>query len=352
MHRCLQLAEMGFGHVSPNPMVGALLLYNERIIGEGYHKKYGEAHAEVNCFNSVLPDDKKLISEATLYVSLEPCAHFGKTAPCADLIIKHKVSAVVIGCIDSFAEVAGRGIEKLTAAGIDVTVGVLQKECRLLNRRFFTFHENKRPYIILKWAQSRDGKMAALDIAEEKYLKHPNSDRTIISNEFTNRLVHKWRSEEAAILVGTNTALLDDPSLTTRHWPGRNPLRVVIDKNLKLPVNLKLFDEKEKTIVFNNIKQAEATNLLYYKLDANRNILTEITAALYNMQVQSVIVEGGPRVLQSFIGEGLWDEARVVTNTSMVLGKGLASPKINNEILIKEEKFANDIFYIFLNFNN
>lgn len=336
MQRCLQLAAFGAGHVAPNPLVGAVLVYQDRIIGEGYHQQYGGPHAEVNCINSVVEADKKYISESTLYVSLEPCVHFGKTPPCADLIIKNKIPNVIIGCRDSFVAVDGKGIEKLRAAGLQVELGILQDECLQMNNRFFTFHNEHRPYIILKWAQSSDGMIGSTE-----------SGRVFISNEFSNRLVHKWRSEEAAILVGTNTALQDDPSLTTRLWPGNNPLRLVIDKELKLPKSLKLFDGSTKTIVFNYKKQSDTDNLVYQKLNKEENVLTQILSSLYQQQIQSLIVEGGSKLLQSFIDAGLWDEARVITNTTMVIGKGLASPVLKNKVLFMEEKSATDIISFF-----
>lgn len=337
MQRCLQLAAMGAGQVAPNPMVGAVLVFAGRIIGEGYHQQYGEAHAEVNCINSVADADKAFIEKSTLYVSLEPCAHFGKTPPCADLIIKNRIPEVLIGCRDSFVEVSGKGIEKLKEAGIQVTVGVLEKDCFALNKRFFSFHEKQRPFIILKWAQSSDGKIAGA-----------GSERLLISNEITNRLAHKWRSEEAAILVGTNTALLDDPSLTTRLYPGKDPVRLVIDKELKLPGHLKLFDGSVRTIVFNFIKQADDGMLVYHKLDPNENILTQILAALHTQQILSVIVEGGSKLLQSFIDEGLWDEARVITNEELKIGNGLPAPVLKNELLFEEQKMKTDIISYFI----
>ena len=263
MRRCLELATLGCGNVAPNPMVGAVLVFNDRVIGEGYHQKYGEAHAEVNCIDSVAEADKKLISSSTLYVSLEPCAHFGKTPPCADLIIQHKIPRVIIGCRDPFKEVDGKGIEKLKAAGVHIETGILEDDCRELNKRFFSFHTKQRPYVILKWAQTADGFIAATN--------HPPGERTLkesaekkerlhISNEYSNRLVHKWRSEEAAILIGTNTALLDDPELTTRLWPGRSPVRLILDMDLRLPAHLKIFDRSVRTIVFNSIKEEEVTD--------------------------------------------------------------------------------------------
>lgn len=338
MQRCLQLAAMGAGKVAPNPMVGAVLVYENRIIGEGYHQKYGEAHAEVNCINSVAEADKKLIEESILYVSLEPCAHFGKTPPCADLIIKNKIPKVVIGCRDSFEEVAGKGIERLKAAGVDVAVGILENECLELNRRFFTFHEKKRPYIILKWARSSDGKIAAT-----------GETRTFISNEFTNRLAHKWRTEEAAILVGTNTALLDDPALTARLWPGKDPVRLVIDTALKLPLHLKLFDRTVKTIVFNFVKQVEEENLVYYQLKREENLPAQIADALYSLSILSVMVEGGAKLLQSFIDEGLWDETRVIGNEQLIISNGLNAPVLKNNRLYKEQKIENDMISFFRN---
>lgn len=330
MERCLQLAELGAGYVAPNPMVGAVLVYEDRIIGEGYHQQYGQAHAEVNCINSVREEDRELINKSTMYVSLEPCAHYGKTPPCADLIVEKKIPNVVIGCKDDYLEVNGKGIEKLQANGVNVITGVLEKECIELNKRFFTFHQQKRPYIILKWAQSNNKKISGKD-----------NKRVLISNEMSNRLVHKWRSEEAAILVGTNTALKDDPALTTRLWPGNNPVRLVIDNNLQLPSTLQLFDRSVKTIVFNTIKQEEHENLSFYKIDKEDSI-KQILQALYTLKLQSVIVEGGTKLLQSFIDEGLWDEARVITNIALDIEKGIDAPILKNEILLNQAQLLND----------
>jgi diaminohydroxyphosphoribosylaminopyrimidine deaminase/5-amino-6-(5-phosphoribosylamino)uracil reductase len=280
MHRCLQLAILAEGRVAPNPMVGAVLVADDRIIGEGYHRQYGQAHAEVNCIASVNEADKHLIQSATLFVSLEPCAHFGKTPPCADLIIKNRIPKVVVGCRDPFPEVDGKGIEKLEAAGVEVVQNILEKECREINKRFFTFHEQHRPYIILKWAQTADQK-----IANEDY------SRILISNVFTNRLVHQWRSTEAAILVGTNTAAFDNPELTTRLWPGANPLRLVVDMDLRLPSSLRLFDGKNKTVVFNSKRHAEEGEVVYYKLSKGPFLVQQILDALYQMNILSVMVE-------------------------------------------------------------
>jgi diaminohydroxyphosphoribosylaminopyrimidine deaminase/5-amino-6-(5-phosphoribosylamino)uracil reductase len=350
MQRCLQLAVMGAGAVAPNPMVGAVLVYNGRVIGEGYHQKYGEAHAEVNCINSVAEADKAFIKKSTLYVSLEPCAHFGKTPPCADMIINNKIPNVVIGCRDSFAAVDGKGVERLKAAGVQVALGILENESLELNKRFFTFHEKQRPYIILKWAQSSDGKMAApLNPPEGGTLVHEAARRLLISNEFTNRLVHKWRSEEAAIMIGTKTALLDDPALTARLWPGNSPTRLVIDMDLKLPSSHKLFDGTVETIVFNQHKQETGEILSFYKIDKSKALIPQILNALYKLQLQSVIIEGGAKLLQSFIDENAWDEARVITNTDMKIGEGINAPILQHQKPVKEENIRKDNIVYFIN---
>jgi diaminohydroxyphosphoribosylaminopyrimidine deaminase/5-amino-6-(5-phosphoribosylamino)uracil reductase len=336
MYRCLQLAEQAAGYTAPNPMVGAVLVHGQRIIGEGYHKLYGQPHAEVNCVNSVAAADQHLMAESIMYVSLEPCAHFGKTPPCADLIIEKKIPHVVIGCRDPFKQVDGKGIEKLQAAGVQVTLGVLEQHARELNKRFITFHTQHRPYIILKWAQTRNGKIG-----------HDNASRLLISNEFTNRLVHKWRSSAAAILVGTNTALFDDPALNTRLWNGPDPVRLVIDMNLRLPSSLQLFNRTIRTIVFNGLQHEEQDNLLYYQVTSDVNIVHQVLHALYQLKIQSVLVEGGARLLQSFIDEGLWDEMRVITNNELVVPAGLAAPQMTSGRLQKQEQlFSDTIDYI------
>ena len=328
MGLCIERAKLAAGHVAPNPMVGAVLVYQNKIIGEGYHEKYGEAHAEVNCINS-LQKNKPFIKESTMYVSLEPCAHHGKTPPCSDLIIKNEIKKVVIGCKDIYKEVAGKGIEKLQNAGVEVVTGVLENECRDLNKRFFTFHEIRRPFIILKWAQSVNGK-----IGSEK-------DRILISNDYTNRIVHKWRSEEAAILVGTNTALKDDPVLTTRLWKGKNPVRIVIDTHLKLPLSLKIFNKAANTLIFNFFKNSTEENLRFIKIESQK-FIEQISNVLYDLEIQSVLVEGGAKTLQSFIDIGLWDEARIITNEEMVIDKGFSAPRMKNFKLIKKEKYFSD----------
>lgn len=336
MSRCVQLAMLGAGNVAPNPMVGAVLVYDNKIIGEGYHEKYGAAHAEVNCINNVSEENKFLIEKSILYVSLEPCAHYGKTPPCTDLIIKNNIKKVIIGCKDVYKEVGGKGIQKLQNADVAVVSGVLEKECNDLNKRFFTFHQQFRPYIILKWAQSANGKIGSVD------------KRIFISNEYSNRLVHKWRSEETAILVGTNTALQDDPLLTVRLWEGKNPVRIVVDKGLKLPPSLKIFNTESKTIIYNLIKNSTEENLVYIKLE-RENFTHQLLNSLFEMNIQSVIIEGGTKTLQSFIDEGLWDEARVITNEELIIENGIPAPEMKNFILTKQERYLNDMIRYYKN---
>jgi diaminohydroxyphosphoribosylaminopyrimidine deaminase/5-amino-6-(5-phosphoribosylamino)uracil reductase len=323
MERCLELAKYGAGYVAPNPMVGAVLVYQDRIIGEGYHQQYGQAHAEVNCIAAVKEADRHVIPSATLYVSLEPCAHVGKTPPCTDLIIQQKIPKVVIACRDPFKEVNGRGIEKLKMAGVEVVTGVLEKKAEELNRRFFTFHTLQRPYIILKWAQTANGKIS-----------NANTDRLFISNEYSNRLVHKWRSEESAILVGTNTALADNPELTNRFWTGPSPVRLVIDKKLQLPTSLNIFNREQPTIVFNHLRHEQTENLTYYQLEAGKPLIQQVVQALYLLNVQSVLVEGGAILLQSLIDANLWDEARIITNTELIIPAGTAAPAWKKNVFI------------------
>lgn len=348
MQRCLQLAQSARGYVAPNPMVGAVLVYNDEIIGEGYHEKYGEAHAEVNCVNSVSENNRELISKSILYVSLEPCAHWGKTPPCADLIIKHKIPKVVIGCRDPFSEVNGKGIEKLRSAGVEVETGILESECKQLNKRFFCFHEKHRPFIILKWAQTDDKKIA-----------NAGYGRLHISNEYTNRVVHKWRSEETAIAVGTNTVLYDNPGLNTRLWPGNDPIRIVVDRELRLPTTTKVFDGRSTTIVF-NLKQhtipaewiyqpadPKSFDVGYYQVTNDVSLIHQMIHALYEMRIQSVLVEGGALLLQSFIDEALWDEARIITNTKMHISNGLPAPVLHNERLVQSHQLLSDTIQFF-----
>ncbi len=323
MKRCIELASKAIGYTSPNPMVGSVIVYDGDIIGEGYHEKYGEAHAEVNAINSV--KDKSLLSKSTLYVNLEPCAHFGKTPPCSNLIIEHKIPKVVIGCVDTFSEVAGKGIQKMKDAGIEVVVGVLEEESRVLNKRFFTFHEKKRPYITLKWAESKDGYIAPKNQTEPFWMTSSES----------KKIVHKWRAEEDAILVGRITAEKDNPSLTVREVEGKNPTRIVIDKYLKLDKDLNLFNSEANTLIFNSIKSEENRENKFIKIDFN-NLIENILEELYKLNIQSVIIEGGSTTLQSFIDNNLWDEARVFT-TNKTLNEGVKSPNIEGEITSEEE---------------
>lgn len=338
MHRCLQLAKLGAGNVAPNPMVGAVLVHEGRIIGEGYHREFGEAHAEVNCLASVAEEDRQLIPASALYVSLEPCAHFGKTPPCTDLIIRNKIPEVVIGTRDPFKDVNGKGIEKLKAAGIEVLQDVLKHECIELNRRFFAFHQQHRPYIILKWAQTADGKIGS-----------GTAKRLMISNEYTNRQVHKWRSEEAAILIGTNTALNDDPSLNVRSWKGNDPVRLVIDMDLSLPSSLKIFNRKQRTIVFNTIKHEESGALSYYQVTNDVSLIHQVLNACYRVNIQSILVEGGAKLLQSFIDNDSWDESRVITNNDLFAGTGLTAPVLSNATELRKENIHTDSITYFAN---
>jgi len=322
MQRCIDMAKLGLGAVAPNPMVGSVLVHEGRIIGEGYHQQYGEAHAEVRCIGSVRDEDKCLIYKSTLYVSLEPCAHFGKTPPCSSLIIENKIPKVVIGCYDPFKQVNGKGIEQLQQAGIVVVTGILENECKQLNKRFFTFHIQQRPYIILKWAQTNNG-----------FIAHKGNERLYISNEYTNRLVHKWRSEEAAILVGTNTVMKDDPALNNRLWKGKCSVRLVLDMDLRLPPSLQVFDRKQSTIVFTSTTQSNDNNLVYYQIEKGKNIPQQILHACYQLNIQSVLIEGGATLLQSFIDIGLWDEARVITNQNIHIDAGVQSPLLSGGTL-------------------
>jgi len=322
MQRCLDLALLGISDVAPNPMVGCVIVHNGLIIGEGYHKKFGGPHAEVNAIRSV--ENQELLAESTLYVSLEPCAHFGKTPPCSDLIIENRIPKVVIGTIDPFAEVAGKGIERMQKAGIEVEVGLLEKKCRTLNRRFFTFHEKKRPYIILKWAQTLDG---FIDTDRTETL-HP----TWITNDLAKRLVHKQRSEESAILIGTNTAEYDNPALTVREWTGNQPIRMVIDRTGRLKPELTIFDGQAPSWVFTGIEKPDSENLKYITLDFDRNILPQMMAELFRRDILSVIVEGGGELLNSFLEMNLWDEAFVYTGNQF-FGKGVAAPNISGKVI-------------------
>ncbi len=341
MERCIELARLGAGSVAPNPMVGCVIVNQGKIIGEGFHQKYGHAHAEVNAVNSV--KNPELLRESKLYVSLEPCAHHGLTPPCSDLIVEKKIPEVVIGTIDPFSEVAGKGIEKLKKAGIIVETGILEYECRELNKRFFTFHERKRPYIILKWAQTIDG---FIDIER---LPEGFGQPTWITGDLALRLVHKIRAEENAILVGTKTAEKDNPSLTRRHWPGNNPVRLLIDRNLRLPATLNLFDKSQKTLVFNAVKNEENENLHFIKIDFGKKIAQQILEILYQQQILSVVVEGGKQLLETFIDDNLWDEAHVFIGNKFFFG-GIKAPVFQG-IVTGSEMLNTDRLVVFRNKN-
>ena len=349
MSRCLHLAIQGAGYTAPNPLVGSVLVYNNRIIGEGYHQLYGEAHAEVNCINSVKEEDTSLIKDSTLFVSLEPCSHFGKTPPCTDLILRNKIKNVVIGCRDPFPEVNGKGIEILKDNGVDIKLNVLEEDCKLINKRFFTYHLQHRPYIILKWAQ-----MSNSTIAGEHY------KREKISNQYTDRIVHQWRAEEMSILVGTNTALYDDPELTTRLSPGKKPIRLVLDMDLRLPPHLKLFNTNGPVIIFNRYKHTlpleriSITDLnqfgvVYYQITEDVSIVHQVINALYQMSINSVIIEGGAQLLQSFIDENLWDEARIITNNQQALPNGIPAPLLSSANFINKAEIYSDTINYYRN---
>lgn len=317
MYRCLELAMKGQGHVAPNPVVGSVLVYQDRIIGEGWHIQYGQAHAEVNCFNSVAAEDQHLVAESTLYVSLEPCAHYGKTPPCAELVIRKGVKEVVVACEDPFAKVAGKGIAMIRAAGITVLTGVLEQEARALNKRFFTYHQHQRPYIILKWAQSADG-----------FIAPEAGQKVMLSNTLSQRWVHRMRSEEQAILVGYRTALQDNPYLTNRFFGTQQPLRIIIDPKNELPETLHVKTDGLNTWVYNEVQEGIDGQTTYIKLSAGQNFIPALLQNLYQKSINSLIVEGGTQTLKSFIQAGLWDEAFCI-ETPVLLNSGTPAPVLN-----------------------
>lgn len=335
----MQIAKNGIGTARPNPSVGAVIVYQNKIIGEGFTSPHGENHAEVNAINAV--ENKSLLKEATIFVTLEPCSHFGKTPPCADLIVKYQLKQVVIGCLDSNSLVAGKGVSHLENAGINVIVGVLEKECRMHHKRFFKVQENKRPYIILKWAETKDGFVAPIAKNEIKPI--------FISNTYSQQLVHKLRSVEHAILVGTNTVLADNPKLNIRSWSGENPVRVVLDNTLRIPKNSNILDGSAKTIVITATRDkniVSSKNLIFEEIDFSKNIAKQVCEVLSKYHIQSLIVEGGTQTLQTFIDEKLWDEAMVfVGNTSFV--NGVKSPIIIKEF--KEEFIESDVLKRYTN---
>jgi diaminohydroxyphosphoribosylaminopyrimidine deaminase/5-amino-6-(5-phosphoribosylamino)uracil reductase len=332
MRRALELASLGLGAVSPNPLVGCVIVHNNRIIGEGWHQKFGDAHAEVNAIAAV--SEKSLLKEATAFVNLEPCSHYGKTPPCADMLVHHHIKKVVVANIDPNPMVTGNGVRKLREAGIEVISGVLQEEGKFLNRRFFKFMEEKRPFIVLKWAETSDGFMA-----------HENYESKWISNEYSRQLVHKWRTEEDAVMVGTRTAQHDNPKLSVRDWSGRNPLRVVFDRFLRLSDNLNLFDRSQPTLCYNLLRHEEHENLILVRLN-EENFWQEMIHDLYKRNIQSVMIEGGTQTLETFIHSGWWDEARVF-RSQRSFEKGIRAP-LHSGHLVSEERILNDHLSVFL----
>ena len=316
MKRCIELARKALGNTYPNPLVGSIIVHNSLIIGEGFHQKSGENHAEINAINSV--ENKDLLKESTIYVSLEPCSHFGKTPPCANKIIETGFKKVVIGTLDSHEKVNGKGKKLIEEAGIEVVSGVLERECQELNKRFFTFHRKKRPFIILKWAESGDG---FLD---------QDFKPTQIGNSLTKQFVHQLRSEEHAILVGTNTALTDNPALTTREITGRNPVRILIDFELKVPLDFNIYNNEAPTLIFNALKDSEEKNIKFIKIE-KENFLENLIQKLYENQIQSVIVEGGSFTLQQFIDAGIWDAAIIIKNENLKLCNGTKAPEFHHK---------------------
>jgi diaminohydroxyphosphoribosylaminopyrimidine deaminase/5-amino-6-(5-phosphoribosylamino)uracil reductase len=333
MRRALELATLGRGSVSPNPMVGCVIAHKGRIIGEGWHRKYGGPHAEVNAVADVA--DKALLAESTAYVTLEPCSHFGKTPPCADLLIQHRLKRVVVCNVDTNPLVGGQGIAKLRGAGIGVETGLLEAEGRMLNRRFFTFMEKRRPYILLKWAETADG-----------FIARPDYSSKWISNAEARRLVHKWRSEEDAVLVGTNTALYDNPRLNVRDWTGEDPIRIVVDRFLRLPAGLHLFDQTQTTLCYNLLEDKANEYVQYIKLDDPEGFPAAMLEDLYRRKVGSVLVEGGAALLNLFIGASLWDEARVF-RSPVVFGNGVAGPALRGAVTAQKDEIGDNSLYVY-----
>jgi len=342
MERALQLAKYGLGSTAPNPMVGAVIVHDNCIIGEGYTSTYGGPHAEVNAINSV--KDKGLLSEAILYVTLEPCSHHGKTPPCTDLILKYKIPKVIIGILDPHDKVAGKGVERLKNAGCKVVIGILEKECRVHHKRFLTLHQKQRPYIILKWAQTKDG-----FIAPNQNERGPNAQPFWISNNYSRQLVHKWRSQEQAILVGTKTVLDDNPKLNARQWLGKSPIRIIIDENLRIKGSYHVMDQSVRTIIFTQVndKSLWLTAIEYEVIDFSKNVPQQICEALYKHSITSVLIEGGAKTLQSFIDSKLWDEARVITGQKS-FGDGLGSPEFFGK-LYHSVQVETDVLNIYSN---
>lgn len=330
MARCIELAKGGRGSACPNPLVGAVIVHNGKIIGEGFHRRYGEAHAEVNAIASVR--DESLLRDSTMYVSLEPCSHYGKTPPCAELIIRKKIPRVVVGCLDPYPSVSGRGVRMLREAGVEVVTGVMEKEAHVLNKAFMTLQTQGRPYVILKWAQSEDG-----------FIDRLRTDASIppvaLSSPEMFRKVHKLRSEVDAIMVGTGTALLDNPSLTVRHWAGDSPVRVVLDRRLSIPAAYHLLDGSVRTLVFTEASDVNGKNVEYILIDFARPVIRQVLEQLARRKIGSLLVEGGARLIRHFVEENLWDEARVET-APVRLEEGVRAPGLGgNAILAAPDHF-------------
>ncbi len=332
--RCIELAKKGIPNAFPNPLVGAVLVYSNKIIAEGYHEKYGSPHAEINCINQL--KDKSLLKKSTLYISLEPCSHFGKTPPCANAIIDAGIKKVVVGCRDFSKKVNGKGIELLKNNNIEVIENVIEEECIKLNEKFFAIQKNNFPYIILKWAQSKDN-----------FIGNEN-EKTILSNFLSQQLNHKWRSEEMGILIGYKTALIDNPQLNCRLIKGKHPTRIIIDDNLQLPKQLNIFDGTQKTIIFNKIKNDAEGNIIFLKYNDEISILKQ----LYEYQIFSLIIEGGAKTIQKFISKNLWNESRII-NTSIELKNGISAPTLNPSFYLENKFFLkNDTIFIYKNKSN
>lgn len=335
MQRAIELAKKGTRLSFPNPSVGAVLVCEGKIIGEGYTSAYGGAHAEVNAINAVV--DKSMLAKASFYVTLEPCSHYGKTPPCANLIVKHKIPNVYIGCIDTFSEVSGRGVKILLDAGCNVEVGVLEQDCLELHKRFLGFHNDKKPYVVLKWAQTKD---AFIDVDRE-VLKVEDAKPTWISNSLSRQKVHQLRAQEHAIMVGTNTALKDNPSLTARSFGGMSPVRILLDRNLRVPVHYSLYNGEVETMVFTE-KIGESKCVTYCQIDFDKDVLTQVLDVLYQKKIQSLIVEGGKQLLQSFIDQNLWNEAMIFVGDQS-FKKGVKAPVIEDVFFDKQECLAEDV---------
>ncbi|MCL6265649.1 bifunctional diaminohydroxyphosphoribosylaminopyrimidine deaminase/5-amino-6-(5-phosphoribosylamino)uracil reductase RibD [Flagellimonas sp. 2012CJ39-3] len=337
MLRCIELGKKGLGSSAPNPMVGSVVVYEDKIIGEGFTSPYGGPHAEVNAIGSVR--DKQLLKKSTLYVTLEPCSHYGKTPPCADLIIESKIPEVVIGIQDPHKKVAGKGIQKLWDAGCKVTIGILEQECKNHHKRFLTFQEKKRPYIVLKWAETSDG-----FIAPDKRLRNESPEPFWITNPYSKQTVHQWRTEEQAILVGTSTVLEDNPKLTVRHWAGKNPIRIILDRQLKIPSDFHVLDGSVETMAFTEFDDSSqyVDGVTYKLLDFNQSLPGQICDWLHKLSISSVLIEGGSQTLQGFIDAKLWDEARIFTGDT-TFGSGIRAPKISGHTLTSTNLLSDNL---------